>query len=87
MRGGPLLLEDHLSLKSETCTTRDVIDMIKTAVLMRFFFCIAAFFLLTAAARSPQTIKTKEYDIRIIEIASGLEHPWSLAFLPDGRIW
>ena len=60
--------------------------MIKTAVLMRFFFCIAALFLLTAAARSPEVIKTQEHDLRIVEVASGLEHPWSLVFLPDGRI-
>jgi glucose/arabinose dehydrogenase len=34
----------------------------------------------------PQVIKTQEHDLRIVKIVSGLEHPWGLAFLPDGRI-
>ncbi len=55
-------------------------------VLMRILFCTAAFLLLTAAARSPEIIKTQEHDLRIAEIATGLEHPWGLAFLPDGRM-
>ncbi|WP_052050691.1 PQQ-dependent sugar dehydrogenase [Leptolyngbya sp. KIOST-1] len=29
--------------------------------------------------------ETQYEDIRIVEIASGLENPWALAFLPDGR--
>ncbi|MEN8728900.1 MAG: PQQ-dependent sugar dehydrogenase, partial [Desulfuromonadales bacterium] len=55
-------------------------------VLMRILSCTAAFLLLTAAARSPEVIKTQEHDLRIAEIATGLEHPWGLAFLPDGRM-
>lgn len=55
-------------------------------VLMRILFFTAAFLLLTAAARSPEIIKTQEHDLRIAEIATGLEHPWGLAFLPDGRM-
>jgi len=55
-------------------------------VLMRILFCTAAFLLLTAAARSPEVIKTQKHDLRIAEIATGLEHPWGLAFLPDGRM-
>lgn len=30
-------------------------------------------------------IKTAKHDIRIEVVARGLEHPWGLAFLPDGR--
>ena len=55
-------------------------------VLTRILSCTAAFLLLTAAARSPEVIKTQEHDLRIAEIATGLEHPWGLAFLPDGRM-
>lgn len=46
----------------------------------------AAVLLLTAAAISPQAVKTQEHEVRVVEIVTGLEHPWSLAFLPDGRI-
>lgn len=31
-------------------------------------------------------IRTEEHDLRIVEIARGLEHPWAMAFLPDGRM-
>lgn len=33
-----------------------------------------------------QIIKTQEQAIRVVRIVEGLEHPWSLAFLPDGRM-
>lgn len=33
-----------------------------------------------------QTIHTEEHSFRINQLAAGLEHPWGLAFLPDGRI-
>lgn len=35
--------------------------------------------------REVATEETQYEDIRIVEIVSGLEHPWALAFLPDGR--
>src|SRR5512137_1424427 len=31
-------------------------------------------------------VATQEHRVRIVTVASGLEHPWSLAFLPDGRM-
>ena len=54
--------------------------------LLQICTCITATIFLTAAASIPQVIKTQEYDLRIVKIVSGLEHPWGLAFLPDGRI-
>ena len=36
-------------------------------------------------AAHPQ-IATQEHRVRIVTVASGLAHPWSLAFLPDGRM-
>ena len=33
-----------------------------------------------------QTISTETEEIRIVTITRGLEHPWGMAFLPDGRI-
>ncbi len=41
---------------------------------------LAALFLLTL---TPTTVAD---DFRIVTVADGLEHPWSLAFLPDGRM-
>jgi glucose/arabinose dehydrogenase len=33
-----------------------------------------------------QTIRTQEHAFRIVQLVGGLEHPWGLAFLPDGRM-
>ena len=56
-------------------------------ILMRILTSTAAFLLLIAAgAHAVQVIKTQEHDLRIATIVTGLEHPWSLAFLPDGRM-
>jgi glucose/arabinose dehydrogenase len=60
--------------------------MHKPVILIRIFCCAVALLLLTAAAHSPQVIKTRQHDVRLTQIVAGLEHPWSLAFLPDGRI-
>jgi glucose/arabinose dehydrogenase len=32
----------------------------------------------------PVTLPTSDYEIRVVEVASGLANPWSLAFLPNG---
>jgi glucose/arabinose dehydrogenase len=34
----------------------------------------------------PQTFFTAEQPIRVVPVATGLSHPWSLAFLPDGNV-
>ncbi len=33
-----------------------------------------------------QTVKSQEHSIRVVKLVEGLEHPWGLAFLPDGRM-
>jgi glucose/arabinose dehydrogenase len=33
-----------------------------------------------------QTIQSEEHAFRVVEVVRGLEQPWSLAFLPDGRM-
>jgi glucose/arabinose dehydrogenase len=39
-----------------------------------------------AGAAGAQTIRSQEHAFTPVRIVEGLEHPWSLAFLPDGRI-
>ncbi|MGE5162307.1 MAG: PQQ-dependent sugar dehydrogenase [Betaproteobacteria bacterium] len=41
---------------------------------------------LPLAAQSQSQVATQEHRVRIVTVASGLAHPWSLAFLPDGRM-
>ncbi|MGH8620769.1 MAG: PQQ-dependent sugar dehydrogenase [Burkholderiales bacterium] len=41
---------------------------------------------LVVAPAAGQTIATQEHAIRVVKVTEGLEHPWSLAFLPDGRM-
>ena len=45
-------------------------------------FCVT----LMATATSAQTIDTEQHRIRVTALTRGLDHPWSLAFLPDGRM-
>ncbi len=33
-----------------------------------------------------QTINTQEHALRVVKVVEGLEHPWGLAFLPEGRM-
>ena len=37
------------------------------------------------AANTPQVLDVQGGKIRVVTVANGLKHPWSLAFLPDGR--
>jgi len=37
-------------------------------------------------AAAETTYKSEHYRLRLATVARGLEHPWSLAFLPDGRM-
>src|ERR1051325_11018686 len=32
----------------------------------------------------PLTIFSAEYQLRVVPVVSGLSHPWSVVFLPDG---
>ena len=37
-------------------------------------------------ARAQEILKSSKANYRLVTLARGLEHPWSIAFLPDGRI-
>jgi aldose sugar dehydrogenase len=41
---------------------------------------------LSAPALAQQVVKTDEHSLRVVVIAQGLDHPWSIAWLPDGRV-
>src|SRR6267142_4179742 len=43
---------------------------------MRLLLCLVLFFPLAIGAQAP----------RVVKLVEGLDHPWSLAFLPDGRM-
>src|SRR5437879_6219688 len=32
-----------------------------------------------------QVVRTEEHSFRLVKVVEGLEHPWSVALLPDGR--
>ncbi len=51
-------------------------------------FMLALGILGTASARSADLgpVRTQEHMIQVRVLAQGLDHPWSLAFLPDGRM-
>ncbi|MGH8641311.1 MAG: PQQ-dependent sugar dehydrogenase [Burkholderiales bacterium] len=48
--------------------------------------CIGTAFVLSLPLCDAQTVKTAEHTFRIVKIVEGLEHPWALAFLPDGTM-
>src|SRR5690349_5823795 len=37
-------------------------------------------------ALAAQTYETQEHHVKVVKLVQGLDHPWSLAFLPDGRM-
>ena len=56
---------------------------------LSFRFAVIAVFLWVQAAPAPagaQTITSERHTFRVATVAEGLEHPWSLAFLPDGAL-
>ena len=52
--------------------------------MIRIFF--AALCALACASAGAQTIQSEEHAFRVVKLVEGLDHPWSLAFLPDGRM-
>ncbi|MDH3228954.1 MAG: PQQ-dependent sugar dehydrogenase, partial [Alphaproteobacteria bacterium] len=47
---------------------------------------VAAATLLAAPCVAAETYPSQHYDLRLVTVADGLDHPWSLAWLPDGRM-
>ncbi|MBK9244470.1 MAG: PQQ-dependent sugar dehydrogenase [Burkholderiales bacterium] len=42
--------------------------------------------LAASPAAGAQVIQTREHAVSLVTVTEGLEHPWGLAFLPDGRM-
>ena len=54
---------------------------------MRYLPLLAALLLAPRAAwAAPQTFPSSAGNLNVETVAGGLVHPWSLAFLPDGRM-
>ncbi|MEN8213632.1 MAG: PQQ-dependent sugar dehydrogenase, partial [Pseudomonadota bacterium] len=50
------------------------------------FVILMLLFMPGCNAQQPEALKGDDSDIKAVTIAAGLEHPWGLAFLPDGRM-
>ncbi len=53
---------------------------------MRNLLLLILFLLWISPAADAQTFQSEAYALRVSTVASGLEHPWGMAFLPDGRM-
>lgn len=50
------------------------------------FAGMALALLLMAQPGAAQVVETEEHRLRVVKLVEGLEHPWSLDFLPDDRM-
>ena len=57
-----------------------------TAFMTAILFMASAILPVMAADKIDKTIETEKVRIHVSTFADGLEHPWGLAFLPDGRM-
>ncbi len=56
-------------------------------MIFRSFFLLAGLTAsLLACAQPADIVKSDEHAFRVVKVVDGLEHPWGLAFLPDGRM-
>lgn len=51
---------------------------------MRFCVTLVIALLLSLPSIANEVFQTEEHDVRLVEVATGLDHPWGLAFLPNG---
>ncbi len=62
----------------------------KRSSVLALALALAAMVVACTSAESnnaePRTFETQYQTIRLVQVASGLEHPWSVAFLPDGEM-
>jgi aldose sugar dehydrogenase len=46
---------------------------------------VCAFVAIAGAAAAQERVRSEEHEFRVVILTRGLEHPWCVAFLPDGR--
>lgn len=51
---------------------------------MRLSIILIIALLITPNVQADDIYKTEDYELRLVEVATGLDHPWGLAFLPGG---
>ncbi len=49
-------------------------------------FAALALLVFFAAKSEAQTFRTEKHEVRAVTVAKGLQNPWGLTFLPDGRM-
>ena len=67
---------------------RTVLRVLKLAFSMAMAIAIAIAIAMapTIATAAQQTVRTEKHSFHVRVLTRGLDHPWSLAFLPDGRM-
>ncbi|MEK9970655.1 MAG: PQQ-dependent sugar dehydrogenase [Ferrovibrio sp.] len=55
-------------------------------MILRRIVPLTAILMLAATAAAGQVMQTQDARVRAVAVAGGLENPWGMAFLPDGRI-
>jgi len=53
---------------------------------VRLLMALSVLTLVSGPVAAQTLYKSEHYRLRLATVAKGLEHPWSLAFLPDGRM-
>jgi aldose sugar dehydrogenase len=57
-----------------------------TRTLTLFFASLTLCLSSAACASTPEQINSEKADIKVEVVTSGLQHPWGMTFLPDGRM-
>jgi aldose sugar dehydrogenase len=55
------------------------------AASIRFTLCLFSIAAALAANALTALVATRDHNVRIVTVTEGLEHPWAVALLPDGR--
>src|SRR5262245_16835330 len=48
--------------------------------------CVAGVVALGGAVAQAQAVRSSAGELAVTAVARGLDHPWAIAFLPDGRL-